>query len=414
MPVREAAPGLRPLAVQPDSQRLVLQCLRRLGEASRADLARAAGLTHTAVGQIVARLERAGLLRSAGRRQQGQRGQPAHLVTLEPKGAAALGVRLDRGRIETVLADLSGALLGQRAHDGMLPPPEEALACVRRDVEGLIAALPAARRRRISGIGVARPYNLGSWLATLGLPPDSFTAWDRFTFGDELARATGLPVIEENDGTAAAIAELLHGAGRRQDDFLYVFIGPAVGGGLVLDGQAVRGRTGNAADIGVIPVAPSRLSSAPEAPGGRDILLGRASVAALMRHLRARGETPSALTALPPTEAVAEWLEDCAAALVEPLLAARALLGVPLVVIDGDLPAPLIDRLIARLSPMLRAATAESRQPPALARGSFGATAGALGAASMPLFLQFGPGAGRIGGGPRNRDRIGDVHALTH
>jgi predicted NBD/HSP70 family sugar kinase len=414
MPVREAGPGMRPLLAQQDSQRLVLQRLRRLGEASRADLARAAGLTHTAVGLIVAHLERAGLVRSAGRRQQGQRGQPARLVTLNPEGAAALGVRLDRGRIDTVLTDLSGRVLGQRTHDRTLPPPDDALERVRSDVEALIAEMPASRRRRISGIGIARPYNLGSWLGTLGLPRDSFAAWDHFAFGDELARATGLPVIEENDGTTAAIAELLHGAGRDHDDFLYVFIGPAVGGGLVLDGQAVRGRTGNAADIGVIPVPPSRLSSAPAAPTGREILLGRASVAALLRHLRHRGETATALVAPQPPPAVEEWLEDCAAALVEPLLAARALLGVPLVVIDGDLPAPLIDRLIAWLSPMLRTATAESRQPPALARGSFGATAGALGAASMPLFLQFGPGAGRIGGGPRNRDRIGDVHALTH
>lgn len=403
---------MRPLLVQQDSQRLVLQRLRRLGEASRADLARAAGLTHTAVGLIVAQLERAGLVRGAGRRQQGQRGQPARLVTLNPEGAAALGVRLDRGRIDTVLTDLSGSVLGQRIHERTLPPPDDALERVRGDVEALIAAMPASRRRRISGIGIARPYNLGSWLGTLGLPRESFAAWDHFAFGDELARATGLPVIEENDGTAAAIAELLHGASRHQDDFLYVFIGPAIGGGLVLDGQAVRGRTGNAADIGVIPVAPSRLSSAPAAPNGREILLGRASVAALLRHLRHRGEAAAALAAPQPSPAVEEWLEDCAAALVEPLLAARALLGVPLVVIDGDLPAALIDQIIDRLGPRLQAATAAARTPPALLRGSFGSRAGALGAATLPLFWQLAPGLGRLGAAPHDPDRTRGADAV--
>lgn len=395
-----------------DSQRLILQRLRRRGEASRADLARDVGLTHTAIGQIVKQLERAGLVRTLGRKHQGQRGQPATLLALDPRGAYAIGVRLDRARIETALADLSGAVLAHRTHDQTLPPPADALEMVRADVDELIQLVPAARRRRIAGIGVARPYNLGSWLVELDLPRERFAPWDSFAFREELEQAAGLPVVEENDGTAAAIAELFHGHGRTQDDFLYVFIGPAIGGGLILGGQAVRGRTGNAADIGVIPVAASHLPSAPQPRSGRDMLLGRASIAALLRHLRYRGESPATLAAPHRTHGVEEWLEDCTAALVEPLLAARALLDVPLVIIDSDLPAPLIDALIDRLAPRLKNATAEARTPPALLRGSFGAMAGALGAATLPLLLQFGPGAGKIGTGTRDIDRREGSHAL--
>jgi predicted NBD/HSP70 family sugar kinase len=413
MPVRDAGQGVSSVLLRQDNQRLILQRLRRLGEASRADLARDAALTHTAVGQIVKQLERAGLVRMLGRKHQGQRGQPATLLALDPRGAYAIGVRLDRSRVETALADLSGAVLAHRTHDRILPPPAVALELVREDVEELIRLVPATRRRRIAGVCVARPYNLGSWLAQLDLPHETFAQWDEFAFSAELERACGLPVVEENDGTAAAIAELFHGHGRGHDDFLYVFIGPAIGAGMVLGGQAIRGSSGNAADIAVVPVPPSRLPSAPQPRGGQEILLGRASIAALVRHLRARGESPASIDAPQRTRGVEEWLEDCTSALVVPLLTARALLDVPLVVIDSDLPRPLTDELIARLAPRLAEATAEARTPPALMRGSFGAMAGALGAATLPLFLHFGPGSGKIGAGSRESIRHGGIHALV-
>lgn len=411
MPIRDAGSEAASGLVRQDSQRLILQRLRRRGEASRADLARDAALTHTAVGQIVKQLERAGYVRTLGRKLQGQRGQPATLLALDPRGAYAVGVRLDRARIETALADLSGAVLAHRTHDIALPPPAEAVELLREDVEELVRLVPAARRRRIAGIGIARPYNLGSWLSQLDLPAERFAAWDGFALAEELERACGLPVAEENDGTAAAIAELFHGQGRAQDDFLYVFIGPAIGGGLVLGGQAVRGRSGNAADIGVIPVAASRLPSAPPARDGREMLLGRASLAALLRHLRFRGESSASLQAPTRTRAMEEWLEDCATALVEPLLTACALLDLPLVIIDGDLPEARLDDLVARLAPRLAAATAEARTPPALARGSFGAMAGALGAATLPLFQSFGPGG--LAEANRDPNRQGGAYALV-
>ena len=414
MPMREALSGADSALFRQDSQRLMLQRLRRLGEASRADLARNAALTHTAVGQIVKQLERAGLVRTVGRKMQGSRGQPATLLALDPRGAYAIGVRLDRARIETALADLSGTVLTHRTHDGLLPPPAETLELLRADVEELMRAVPAARRRRVAGIGVARPYNLGSWLAELDLPHEQFAAWDRFSLTDELERACGLPVMQENDGTAAAIAELFHGHGRLADDFLYVFIGPAIGGGIVLGGQAVRGSAANAGDIGVIPVAVSRLGSASPARDGREMLMGRASTTALQRHLRHRGEVAAASLAAPKrTPAIEEWLNDCVNALVEPLLTARALLDLPLVIVDSDLPAPLIDELLARLAPLLGAATAQARRPPALMRGSFGATAGALGAATLPLFVHFGPGAGRIGAATRETKTQGGANVLV-
>lgn len=399
MPNRRAGQGASSVHIRHYNQRLILQRLRRLGEASRADLARAASLTNTAVGEIIKQLEQSGLVRTLGKKHEGNRGQPATMLALDPRGAYAIGVRLDRTRIETALTDLGGTVLSHITHDMTLPPPAQTLDLLRDDIARMVKLVPAARRKRITGVGVARPYNLGSWLAELDLPAETFLPWDSVSFGPALQQACGLPVVEENDGTAAAIAELFHGHGRSQDDFLYVFIGPAVGGGLVLGGQCMRGSTGNAADIGMIPVGPSSLPSAVKR-GPRDILLGRASLNALRRHLRYRGASSTSLDDLDRAAgATEEWLADCVDALCDPLLSARAMLDIPTVIIDSDLPAAWADRLIAQAGPVLAARVAEARTPPALLRGSFGAMAGALGAATLPLFLHFGPGAAGLGSG---------------
>jgi predicted NBD/HSP70 family sugar kinase len=401
--------GTNSVQIRQYNQRLVLQRLRRLGQASKADLARAAALTDSAVGQIVAELEAIGLVEMVGKRHEGQRGQPATLLQLNPSGAFGVGVRIDRSRIETVLADLGGRIIAEHTHDLDLPPPDQALEIVCRDIEHLLAHAPAETRRRVTGIGLARPFNLGSWLGLLDLSnAAALREWDDADFAGSLARETGLAVFDENDGTAAAIAELFYGLGHEADDFLYLFIGPCIGGGLVLDGECRRGPHANAADVAVMPVGPSGLVSAPRLMGPTEILLTRASINALIRHLRHHGQAVAGLGDLPaalirgpgPAE---EWVEDCAAALTGPILAMQALLDVPLVVIDSDLDRRWIDRLIDRTNALLAASVPEAREPPRLAAGSFGTNAGALGAASLPLFVHFGPRAGLL---------TGDVNAL--
>lgn len=94
------------------NERLLLRALRRAGTASKADLARMANLTNTAVGEIIAALAEADLIESTGQKVLGQRGQPASLIRLNPRGAYGIGVRLDRMRVEVVLVNFGGEMLG--------------------------------------------------------------------------------------------------------------------------------------------------------------------------------------------------------------------------------------------------------------------------------------------------------------
>ncbi|GAA4345624.1 ROK family protein [Variovorax defluvii] len=386
------------------NERSLLQRLRRAGEASKADLARWAELTNTAVGSIVQSLEESRLIEPAGRRQEGQRGQPAGLYRINPEGAFGIGVRVDRASIETVLLDLGGKILAREAHGLPLPHPDEALLLVRKGVGRMLDVLDGAQRRRLMGVGLAQPYDLGSWLRELDLKAD-FRIWNGVDFGTMLSQAVQQPVFKENDGNAAAIAELFFGVGREESDFLYVFIGAALGAGAVVGGESLRGSTGNAADLGLVPVPPSALASAPPSQRRWDILLSRASLNSLTRHLRHHGvmvrnhdDLESCIEAGRPE--VREWLDDCVDALVPSLRAALAVLDLPAVVIDCDIDSGLIDELIRRVDAGLRQIAPEARQTPRLVRGSFRANAGAVGAASLPMFFSFSPRADVLRGQP--------------
>jgi predicted NBD/HSP70 family sugar kinase len=387
--------GSNSVQIRHFNERVILAALRRLGEASKADLARYAQLTNNAAGQIVRELEQQSLIKTLGKRA-GNRGQPATLLTLNSDGAYAIGVTIGRRSIRSLLVDFHGQVLERRAKEQLWPLPQDALAFIVDSIEALRAHLPASARHRIAGLGIAMPYNMESWHRELGVAPEALAGWKGFDLAAALKRRVDLPVFIENDGTAAAAAELFRGHGRTIDSFLSLFIGAAIGGGIVSGGDFQRGMHGNAGDVGLMPVAPSTLASAVQPNARFDVLLSRASVTALLRHLNHHGftiRTEQELGACLEAAKipVAEWIEDCADALVGPILGAVRLLDIDTVVIDSDLPGALLDDLIRSTSDHLRRASPESREPPTLMRGSIGPEAAAIGAAILPLHLNFSP-----------------------
>jgi predicted NBD/HSP70 family sugar kinase len=380
------------------NERRVLQVLRRMGNASKAEIARVANLTNAAVGSIATSLEKQNLLIAGKKRYEGQRGQPATMLHLNPTGAYGLGVRLERNGFQTVLIDFDGNILARFSNEMELPHPEKTLEMVCSDISAALATVPSDSLSHLTGIGLAHPYNLGSWLRELGLPEESFKKWDSFNFSARLEEKTGIPVHSENDGTAAAIAELFYGAGRERDDFLYLFFGPAIGGGLVLKGDIVRGNKGNAADVGLMAVLPSTLASAVPPRKKWDILLNRASLNSLRRHLRYCAPEVNVASRLQLELAVQaggpfidEWADDCIDALLPALISAKALLDVPALVIEANIGSGLVALLREKLEVSLARDMPESRYAPELLTGTFGCDAGAVGAASLPIFYNFSP-----------------------
>jgi len=71
---------------------------------------------------------------------------------------------------------------------------------------------------------------------------------------ERVAELTGLPVALDNDGNAAAVAELERGAARGATNVVLLTIGTGIGGGLILGGRPYHGSRGAAAELGHVVV----------------------------------------------------------------------------------------------------------------------------------------------------------------
>lgn len=65
-----------------------------------------------------------------------------------------------------------------------------------------------------------------------------------------LKKELGIPAIIRNDVQIAAAGENAFGAGKDVDDFVVIFVGTGIGGGIVRHGELVRGAAGNAGELG--------------------------------------------------------------------------------------------------------------------------------------------------------------------
>ncbi len=60
----------------------------------------------------------------------------------------------------------------------------------------------------------------------------------------------GVPVAVDNDGNTSMLAEWLHGAAKGTSDAVMLTVGTGIGGGIVANGQLVRGSSGGGAEFG--------------------------------------------------------------------------------------------------------------------------------------------------------------------
>ncbi|MFD6860406.1 ROK family protein [Rhodococcus sp. NPDC060090] len=139
------------------------------------------------------------------------------------------------------------------------------------------------------------------------------------------------------DGAAATLAEQRFGAGRGTDDLLGVVLGTGIGGGIVLGGRLVSGRTGNAGHIGHMV---SAYGSERCACGGAGCIETVSSGTAAVKWARARGwggrdGAALAADAQAGSGVAAAALERAGTALGQVIASAAALTDVSLAVVGG-------------------------------------------------------------------------------
>lgn len=354
--------------------RAILTLLRG-AELSGKELAGFLGVSAQTASVITRDLESAGLI-VKGNPKRGKVGKPQTPWALNADGAFGIGLRIGRRSADFVLMDLLGNLRLQDKLRYPVPTPKitedflhqnfnEALAMLGPDVD------------RLSGLGVAAPFALWNWTEGFEPAPEALQDWRDYSFADAIAQISPLPVSVSNDATMACQGELLFGAGRGLTDFAYIHIGALLGGGIVLNGRVYEGAHGNAGDFAAIPVGGTRLSAL-------------ASLAQLEARIAQQVGEPVSLGARPELwrdhpEAVDDWMDQTAQAIAEASIALRAVLDVPRIIVDGGMPDVIKLCVTGRIIEAQQDLDHRGLHATEIVAGQLGDSAGALGAANLPL-----------------------------
>lgn len=206
---------------------------------------------------------------------------------VEPKKGAHYVVGIDLGGTNVRAAVLD-------AHDkrlGRAENPSEAKAGVKRTVAAIGMAVRNAVKAagvtmdQIGAIGIAVPGHIDvpagmvRWAPNFGENVgDSYVPYRDIPLRALVEAEVGVHMIMDNDANVAALGEFRYGAGKGTRHMIMFTLGTGIGGGIIVDGEVLRGATGGAAEVGHIIIA-DRQGSSPNGCHGRlETLAGRDAI----------------------------------------------------------------------------------------------------------------------------------------
>ncbi|KRC60600.1 hypothetical protein ASE14_06290 [Agromyces sp. Root81] len=259
------------------NDRTAFRLLLEHGPLTRSRLGELTGLSKPTASQMLARLERVGLIRPVGE-LSGGRGPNAITYGVRTDRITGVAISILDRAIQAVVVD---------AVDHDHPIVQIATDVHERSPEGDVRAAvrAACAEAGIDESTVSR--------VVIGVQAAFFVDGDELSFTDTLPgwpavgararieRGLGLQVTIDNDVNLATMAERSAGAAQQASSFALFWIGDGLGVGLDLGGVVHRGASGGAGEIGYLAVP---RTAAPLAPAANDFtdLLGGPAVARLI------------------------------------------------------------------------------------------------------------------------------------
>ncbi len=194
----------------------------------------------------------------------------------------AIGVDIGGTKIAAGVVDGEGVVVERVLRATPATDPD----AIERAVAEAVAELRS--RHEVAAVGVAAAGFVDASAGTVVFAPN--LAWRDEPLGRDLGAMLELPVLVENDANAAAWGEFRHGAGREFDDTLLLTIGTGLGGGVVVEGELLRGAHGFAGELGHVRVVPDGHACG---CGNRGCWEQYASGRALVRSAREMAEAAS-------------------------------------------------------------------------------------------------------------------------
>ena len=373
----------------------VIDALRDRGRASRAEIARATGLSRSTVSSIVSDLIDSGLLteqRDALGVAHGEAGgRPPVLLSLDPSAGLAVGIDFGHTHLRVAVSDLSHEVLAETRRELDVDHSADQGLDAAAELVDQVLEEGKVDRNGVLGVGMGLPGPINSSTRTVG-SSSILPGWVGVDAAAEMGRRLRLPVHVENDANLGALAEYVWGSGKGHSDVIYIKLSSGVGAGLLLGGRLHEGAGGTAGEIGHTP---AQQGTAICRCGSRGCLETVASARAIAEQLGAsRGEPVSTQELLALTAdgdpAAARLIAEAGREIGVALAGLCNLINPDCVIVGGDLSAAgeLITEPV--IESIRRYAIASAADQVTVVAGVLGDRAELLGA--LALVLHAGDG----------------------
>ncbi len=162
----------------------------------------------------------------------------------------AVGVDLGGTNVKVGIVSQNGKIIKKvsvetKAQGG----PEKVIQQIKKGIDEVLIK----NELRIHGIGIGSPGTVSTKKGTVEDPPN-LPGWEKVNLGKIIQKEFKIDVKVENDANAAAIGEMIFGAGKSYESFVMVTLGTGVGGGIIYNRKLFRGEFGAAGEIGHISI----------------------------------------------------------------------------------------------------------------------------------------------------------------
>ncbi|MFX0537292.1 ROK family glucokinase [Ornithinimicrobium sp. Y1847] len=167
--------------------------------------------------------------------------------------SVCVGVDIGGTKIAASAVSGDGRILQRARRETPAQDPdliEHAVADLVRELDGAVRTMG----ERVQGVGVACAGFIDRAGENVMFAPN--LAWRDEPLKANLENLIDLPVALENDANAAAWGEFRFGAAQDVEDLLMITLGTGIGGGIVIDGELLRGAHGMGAEVGHLRVVP--------------------------------------------------------------------------------------------------------------------------------------------------------------
>ncbi|MDG5766353.1 ROK family transcriptional regulator [Balneolales bacterium ANBcel1] len=377
------------------NNRIILETIRLYGPLSRVGIAKRTQLTAQTVTNITKKLMKAGLVIEDSRESVGP-GAPSILLKVNEKAGYSVGIDFDKDHLTVILVDFNGRICQKKTAALRLPEPMESIELMSAFVRDIISE-EGIDRDLILGVGLGFPGPLSvseQEDSTRVMNPEAFPGWENVPIIRELEKRLHMPILLENNASAAAIGEHWYGDGKHIDSFFYIYFGAGLGGGIVINGQLYSGYSTNAGELGYFPTS-AFLESGKEYE--YDHLGGFFDMPRLQKKMRKKGYDVHSMSELGTLyerepQVLDEWITSGARSLVPLILGIDYLLDPEAIFLGGRMPDSILRSLLDKLQELLPPSRIErTLEQPRFRIASAGIDAAALGVASLPLYSSFAP-----------------------